>query len=276
MLNSLTNRHSEMVVSIFNPDFTKTLAEQKFPGNEVKLNGAGIMTILTVKNSNEQLILTLGKLNPETNNFENSLALGGGFKFLPGGIEGNTFAPAINASINFKAPAYPSFDQGTIAPTALVGFCAKWGNMQYATLHRFIEVDTTEDAVKLVSAINQKNIELGKPDRLALVSLTEAIMSAQLTSLLPENNKTKGDAIEHAGLVVTDLVSDEQHARFVIFDDLAADALNKLIFSTAKLAEKVTSADVRAVSRLGALPVPREDRTVVDSASVVNTPAFSN
>lgn len=129
----LINKHSGMKVSTFKPDYEQSLTNQQFPGDEVPLNGAGIITLLKVKNSNKLLVLASGKLNPCNNNFENSLALGGGFKFLKNGLN-SSFAEAINAAIEFKAPGYPLLSENDVnlSSTGLVGFCEKWGNMQYA------------------------------------------------------------------------------------------------------------------------------------------------
>lgn len=228
----LLNTHSGMKVSSFKPNYEQSLANQKFPGDEVPLNGAGLITILKIKNNNKLLVLASGKVNPANNNFENSLALGGGFKFLKEGTN-SSFATAINAAIQFKAPAYPLLNENdsNLAPTALVGFCEQWGNMQYATLYRIIEVETQEEAKKLVEAINQKNEELGKNDRFGLYYLTEILRSAYATYEMEEDNGLKGQKIQEAGIIVKNLVTGQKHEKFVIFDDLATAALNKLILN---------------------------------------------
>lgn len=246
----LHNSHTKMTVSTFNPKVTSALSSQTLPeghpGANIPLNGAGIITIINIKNSGKKLVLASGKLNPQHGNFENSLALGGGFKFLNGGIEGNTFTTAINASIQFKAPTYPSLEEGQIAPVALVGYCKEWGDMQYATLHRFIDVETIDEAITLVKKINENNKTLGKPDSFGLYPLDDVLKSAKLTHQLSENNKAKGDAIQTAGLIITDLVSGENRERFVIFDDLATAALKKLILQPALTAKTTDNLGISA------------------------------
>ena len=263
----LRNTHSGMTVQAFEVDLQKNLSAQEFPGKEIPLNGAGIITIIKIKNSNELLTPAFGKLNPVTNNFENTLAVGGGFKFLKGGIE-NTFMTALNAAIQFKAPGLSEVDNN-VAPEALVGFCKDWGNMQYATLYRVIEVETKEDAVNLVKKINQTNEEKGKTDRFGLYNLNDVTKSAGLTSPLEENNKTKGDAIERAGLVITNLLNNEEINRFIVFDDLATDALNKLILTNAKKAQ-MTDAKLVALN-FGAFAADTQPEKIV-SASISISP----
>ncbi|QDP73261.1 hypothetical protein FOG18_12160 [Legionella israelensis] len=228
----LINSHSGMKVSTFNPDYEQSLANQKFPGDEVPLNGAGIITLLKVKNSDKLLVLASGKLNPSNKNFENSLALGGGFKFLKNGLN-SSFTEAINASIEFKAPAYPllSENDSNLSSIGLVGFCEQWGKMQYATLHRTIEIETKEDAKKLVEAINLKNEELGKSDRFGVYYLDDVLRAAYVTYEMEENTELKGQKIQESSITVKNLATGECHEKFVIFDDLATAALNKLILN---------------------------------------------
>ncbi|WP_454784292.1 hypothetical protein [Legionella sp. WA2024007413] len=228
----LTNTHSGMKVSTFKPDYKQSLANQKFPGDEIPLNGAGIITIIKVKNNDKLLVLASGKLNPATNNFENSLALGGGFKFLKDGIN-SSFFTAVNAAIQFKAPAYPLLDENdsNLSSVGLVGYCEQWANMQYATLYRVIEIGTKEEAIKLVESINQKNEELGKNDRFGIYSLDDIFRVAYITYEMEEDNELKGQKIKEAGILIKNLATGQKHDKFVIFDDLATAALNKLILN---------------------------------------------
>jgi hypothetical protein len=274
----LHNTHTQMTVSSFTPEFAKMLSSQKLPeshpGSSIQLNGAGIITIINIKSSGEKLVLASGKLNPAHNNFENSLALGGGFRFLKGGIEQNTFVSAITASIQFKAPAYPALEVSQLAPVAVVGYCKPWGDMQYATLHRFIDVETTAEAIELVKKMNEANKAAGKTDVFGLYQLAEVLKSAELTHQLAEDNKAKGDAIEAAGLVVTDLVSGEKRPRFIIFDDLATAALDQLILKPKATDRFDVSVAARNSGLAGNLMAPQASKDV-ETKEVKTTPTFS-
>lgn len=104
-------------------------------------------------------------------------------------------------------------------------------NMQYATLHRTIEIETKEEAKKLVEAINQQNQELGKSDRFGVYKLDDVLRAAYVTYEMEESTELKGNKIQEASIAVKNLATGEVHEKFVIFDDLATAALNKLILN---------------------------------------------
>ncbi|MCF6775950.1 hypothetical protein L3V83_05095 [Thiotrichales bacterium 19X7-9] len=224
-MGKIRNQKTGMEVSSFTPDLSKNMSNQKLPDdhNKTPINGAGVVNLIRVKD--KLYVLTTGKINPEHGAYETTLAIGGGFNYLGNGNK-NTFQTAINASIKFKHPSLDEIDiNSKILGKGVVGYCEKWGNMQYATLIREFEAENVKDAIAMAKQFG---------DGFGLYDFDDIVKSARLTYLGAEIHQSKEQKVsENKTHKYNNLVLDEtdpaKYKEVVVFDDMAAVQVDNIL-----------------------------------------------